>query len=83
MIRKKLVDFSKIQKSLQIFENIPIQFLNIELDKSLEIAYKAKIYCYDAYLLRCAQKLNAPLLSLDKKLIKIANNIAVKVIEVV
>ena len=37
---------------------------------------------YDAYLIRCALKYNAPLISLDKELVRVAQEQGVNVIEV-
>jgi len=82
MFKRKRADFNKVVKALNIFKNIPIRFVDVELEKSLQIAKEVNIYCYDAYLLRCAQKYHAPLMTLDKKLLNIARSIYIDVIEV-
>ena len=59
--------FKEVKKPLGIFKKIPIRFVDVELKKSLKIAKETNMYCYDAYLLRCCQKYNSPLITLDKK----------------
>jgi predicted nucleic acid-binding protein len=48
----------------------------------LRIAAELDMYAYDAYLIRCGLKYNAPLISLDKALVSVAQKIGAKVIEV-
>jgi len=82
MFRRGRTDFKKVKKALSIFKKIPIRFVDVELEKSLEIAKETDMYCYDAYLLRCCQKYNAPLITLDKKLLNAAKSLSIDVIEV-
>jgi predicted nucleic acid-binding protein len=46
------------------------------------LAHELNLYAYDAYLLRCAVKYNAPLLSLDRGLIRAAQTLNALIIEV-
>lgn len=48
----------------------------------MQIAADLNIYAYDAYLLRCALKYKAPLLSLDDKLLRLAKANRIAVVEV-
>jgi len=48
--------------------SVPIRFVQIDLDASLEIALRHGLYAYDAYLIECALATNAPLLTLDRSL---------------
>ena len=61
---------------------IPIRFVDVELERSLEIAEQLNIYAYDAYLIRCALRYRSPLISLDGNLLDSARRMKVKVIEV-
>ena len=54
----------------------------MELEETLEIADAVGIYAYDAYLIRCALKYRAPLVSLDRNLVQAAKETGAKVIEV-
>jgi predicted nucleic acid-binding protein len=82
MLRRGRVGFRVIEVALEIFRTIPIRFVDVELEKSLKIAKDTNSYCYDAYLLRCAQKYGAPLITLDKKLVRIAKALSVAIIEI-
>ena len=53
-----------------------------ELEDTLAIAAQYDIYAYDAYLIRCGLKFNAPLLSLDRGLLQAAGQAGIQVIEV-
>jgi len=52
------------------------------LRESIEIARASNIHGYDAYLIRCALKYDAPLLSLDGNLLRAAKQAGVSIIEV-
>jgi len=64
-------------------QQIPIRFVEVELEESLKIAEALGIYAYDAYLIRCALKYKAPLLSLDRNLARAAKEMRARVVEVV
>jgi predicted nucleic acid-binding protein len=53
------------QVLIRIFEQIPIQYCEINLIKALEIAKELNIYAYDAYMIECARIHRTPLLTLD------------------
>ena len=83
MIRRNRITLDQAAVSIRAYQRIPIRFLEIDLQASLEIADRLGIYAYDAYLIRCALRYNAPLLSLDRSLVSAARKLNVQVIEVV
>ncbi len=82
MFRKGRTDFKKVKQALKIFKQIPIRFVDVELEKSLKLAKETNCYCYDAYLLRCSQKYHAPLITLDRKLLNAAKTLSIEIIKV-
>lgn len=56
--------------------------MEIELEEALKVAAEEGIYAYDAYLIRCAEKYRAPLLTLDRMLMEIAQRRGIKVLSV-
>lgn len=48
----------------------------------MRIAAEAGIYAYDAYVIRCAEKYRAPLISLDIELVRVAQERGVEVVKV-
>jgi predicted nucleic acid-binding protein len=74
-----------LDEALQVidqFSMIPIRRTPLRIDKALQWAHSYNMYAYDAYMLDCAQQYNMPLLSLDKRLINIAKESKLSLIEV-
>ena len=82
MLKRNRVTLDEALAAIDVYEQIAIRFVDVELKESLQIAHRFNIYAYDAYLLRCAQKLKAPLLSLDTSLLKHAKTLNLQVVEV-
>jgi predicted nucleic acid-binding protein len=83
MLRLERIKIEQAIQAVQIYQQIPIRFVNVELEETLEIAAALGIYAYDAYLIRCAVKYKSPLISLDRGLIGAAKEMQARVIEVV
>ena len=82
MLRRRRVTLAEALKAIEVYRQIPIRYVEVELEEALKVAGEAGIYAYDAYLIRCAQKYGAPLLTLDKELGRVAEGMGVEVIEV-
>lgn len=82
MLKRQRVTLMQALTALKRYEEIPIRFVEIELNASLHIADKLSIYAYDAYLIRTAERYRAPLLTLDNALQRQARSYGVKVLEV-
>lgn len=82
MLKRKRIEVSKVMKAIQLYDSIPIKYVDVELEESLLIADKLKIYAYDAYLITCSIKNHCPLISLDNGLIQAAKNFGVNTVEI-
>jgi predicted nucleic acid-binding protein len=82
MLRRNRISLDKALLALAAYQQIPIRFVDIELDEALRIADAFGIYAYDAYLIRTALKFRAPLISLDRQLTECAKQMKVNVLEV-
>jgi predicted nucleic acid-binding protein len=82
MFKRKRVSINDALKAIKAYKQIPVRFVNSEIEEAIQLAYSLKIYAYDAYLIQCAIKYNSPLLSLDRGLINSAKLLKVKVVEV-
>jgi predicted nucleic acid-binding protein len=71
----------KIIGLINAFQKIPIKAVEVNLEKSLEIAWHFKIYAYDAFYLETAKRLNLPLLTFDNGIRKIGKEIGVTILE--
>jgi len=82
MLKRGRLTLHQTLKAIEVYHKIPIRYAEVELEDTLRIAAEHNIYSYDAYLLRCATKYNAPLISLDNNLVRIAKEMKLTVIEV-
>jgi len=82
MFKRKRITLEQAKAALQLYQKIPITFVDIELDSAVEIAKQLNIYAYDAYLITCALQRHAPLISLDKGLIQAAKLLNITVLEI-
>lgn len=82
MLKRGRITLDQTMKAIAIYHQIPIRFTEVELEETLSIANEHEIYAYDAYLVRCALKYNSALLTLDRKLAQVAQEMHINVIEV-
>lgn len=82
LLKRKRVTLEEALQAIEIYLQIPVRFVEVELTESLEIAQELGLYANDAYLLRCAAKYRVPLLTLDGRLAQAAREKKVQVLEV-
>ena len=82
LFKRGQLDIHDAKRALNYYREIPVRFIDIDINNSLEIADRYKIYAYDAYFIATAKDLNLPLCSLDNKLLAIAREEGLKIIEV-
>ena len=83
MIKRGRVSLEQAFEAIEIYRKIPIRYTVVELENSLAIVAKYGIDAYDAYLLRCATKYNTALITLDRKLAQVGQEMNIEVVEVV
>ena len=83
MLRRGRITVGQAIQAVRIYQQIPLRFVDVELEEALKIVDALGIYAYDAYLIRCAVKYKCPLISLDRNLISAAKERGARVIEVV
>jgi len=82
MLKRNRITLHQALTAVAIYERIPIRFVSVEIAESLKLAAELNMYAYDAYLIRCALKYNAPLITLDQNLARVARENGVDLIEV-
>lgn len=82
MMKRGRINFHQVCQAMESYANIPIRFVETDLMDALDISNKLGIYAYDAYMLACATKYRAPLLTLDSGLASAAQQIGIKVLEI-
>ncbi len=83
MIKRRRVSLEQALDAIEIYRQIPIRFTEVELENTLAVVAELGIYVYDAYLLRCAMKYQTALITLDRKLAQVAQEMNIEVVEVV
>ena len=82
LLKRKRITIEQAMQAVEIYLQIPVRFVEVELTESLELANELGLYAYDAYLLRCAAKYRLPLITLDARLIQAAKEKKIQVLEV-
>jgi predicted nucleic acid-binding protein len=82
MLKRKRIDLAQATLAMTAFRQIPIRFVNIDLDTALGVAARYDLYAYDAYMIACAREQGCPLLTLDRGLVHAAKQANVTVAEV-
>jgi predicted nucleic acid-binding protein len=52
-------------EALDRYQEIPIQFVEVDLEAAIRLCGELDLYAYDAYMLEVAKRHQAPLLTLD------------------
>jgi predicted nucleic acid-binding protein len=81
MMKKKVIDTQeKMITLIENFEKIPLKTVEVNLKKSLKIAWEYKIYAYDAFYLETAKRLNLPLLTFDGSMRRIGKELGINIL---
>lgn len=78
--RRKLTDDEALSV-LDIIRHIPVRLIKVDIRAALQLAFEFNVYAYDAYFLQCAKFLSSPLLTLDKRLQKVAQALNISILE--
>ena len=81
MFKRQKLNIELAKQALAVYREIPIKFIDVPLEKTLEITHAYNMYAYDAYLIQCSQQTSTSLLTLDKGLKAIAEKMGISVLE--
>ena len=82
LVKRKRLSPSEALQAWDAIQNIPVDLRAIDIRNALEVASSFSIYAYDAYFLVCAESLRSPLLTLDKYMADVADEMGIRVLEV-
>ena len=82
MFKRRSTSIELAIQAVQAYKEIPIKFIDVPLERALEIAHAQNLYAYDAYLIQCSQITSTPLLTLDGGLKMTAREMGVQILEV-
>lgn len=80
MLKRGRIDLGQAQACVRAYKEIPIKFVAVDLNQSLVLVEKFRMYAYDAYLLVCAIQYHSALITLDGPLRTAAKQLGISVI---
>jgi len=81
MLKRRRISLSDALEAIRAYQRIPVRVVDIEIEEAIKTAAMVGVYAYDAYIIRCALKHNAPVLSLDHGLRDAAQRAGASVVE--
>lgn len=82
MMKQRRLSLDDAQEGLRVFHSVPIRYVKVDMANALSMARQEGMHAYDAYFLDCASRHSAPLLTLDRGLMRAAQNIGIHLLEV-
>lgn len=72
LVKRKVVAGEQAPLVWDAVQKIPVELVRVDIRAALVLAVRFNIYAYDAYFLQCALDQRSPLLSLDKRVKRVA-----------
>jgi len=80
MVKRKKITKKEALSAQNRVNSIPVRLVNIDIYQALKLAIKFNIYAYDAYFLHGAKTLSHPLITLDKRMKQVANELNIELL---
>ncbi len=80
MVKRKQLTHDEALSAYNAADSIPVRLVPANIPKALKLALHYNIYAYDAFFLQCAISLSSPLITLDKRMKKVAHDLNIEVI---
>lgn len=81
MVKRKKITPKEALSAQNRVTHIPVRLISIDIYQALQLAIKFNIYAYDAYFLQAAKTLSHPLITLDKRMKQVANELNIELLE--
>ena len=81
LVKRRRLTLAEAQAALTAYAAMPIRVVEVELAAALELADRLGLYAHDAYLMACARRERAALLTVDPRLARTAREAGVQVVE--
>lgn len=81
MVKRKQLTHDEALSAFDAASSIPVRLVSVDIPKALKLALDYNIYAYDAYFLQCAIYLSSALITLDKRMKKVAYDLNIEVME--
>ena len=81
MVKRKKITQKESLSAFNAIRSIPVRLISVDIQEALKLAFDHNIYAYDAYFLQCAKHLACPLITLDRRMQKVAYDLNIEVVE--
>jgi predicted nucleic acid-binding protein len=81
LARRKIITERQLAAAWDAAAAVPVELATVNVRAALLLAGHFGIYAYDAYFLQCAQDTKCPLLTLDRSLKRIAEELSIELVE--
>ena len=81
LARRKIITERQLAIAWDAAIAVPVELASVNVRAALLLAGHFGIYAYDAYFLQCAQETKCPLLTLDRGLKRVAEELSIKLLE--
>ncbi len=81
MVKRKQLTQDESLSAFEAVRLIPVRLVSVDIQEALKLALEHNIYAYDAYFLQCARNLACSLITLDKRMKKVAYELNIEVVE--
>ena len=81
LFRRGAVTESELAVAWDAAAAIPVELATVDTRASLLLAGRFRIYAYDAYFLQCALERKSPLLTLDRGMKRVAQQLGISLLE--
>ncbi len=81
MLKQRRIEVADAQRGLEIFDSIPVRYVDINMANVVALAARVNMYAYDAYFLDCAARYRAPLLTLARALRRAAEGLGIRLVD--
>lgn len=82
MLKRRRLEPEDLLSVWDATQQIPVDLRSVNIREALNIASQFNICAYDAYFLICAISLNSPLMTLDRRMIEVAQSLGIHIVEV-
>lgn len=81
LARRKIINERQLAAAWDAAVAVPVELAAVDVRAALLLAGHFGINAYDAYFLQCAQDAKCPLLTLDRGLKRVAEELSIKLVE--
>lgn len=80
-VRRRQLSPQAAHQAWASYTEVPLRLADIDTERALHLAFRLRLYAYDAYVLEAARGKRLPLLTLDRVLARAAREISVSLVE--